>query len=110
MVSRPERVGEENRQVLAEKLIRGTSVPLEAFATISAVEINSDLTKATVYYSLFGSDEACKQSSQVLKGDAKRFRKEIARQIKLRVIPELTFTLDTSMERASRIDELLKKN
>lgn len=81
-----------------------------AMVTVSEVRISPDLSIAKVYVSIFPSakqDEVMK----MLEEDKKRLRGELGRQVakQLRIVPELDFYLDTTLDYAEHIEELLKK-
>lgn len=106
---RLQRVSEEIRKVISEKLVRGLKVDLPAFVTISHVEISKDLSVAKVYYSLFGNEEQCKASEEALLLEKPSFRYEVGRKVRLRHTPDLVFVRDVSPERAARIHQLLNE-
>ncbi|MDH5748490.1 MAG: 30S ribosome-binding factor RbfA [Rhodospirillales bacterium] len=103
------RVGEEIRHVLAMFLERGEirDPGLEGTpVTITEVRISPDLRKATVFVVPLGGGDA----DRVLKalGRARPFlRRQLARDVKLRNVPDLTFAEDTTFDEASRIERLL---
>ena len=68
-----------------------------------------DLRYARVFVSVLGEDaqrEAALQAMQQARGF---LRGELGRRVRLRYTPELQFTLDTRLETASRIDEILRE-
>jgi ribosome-binding factor A len=78
--------------------------------TVTGVKVSPDLGVAKVYLSLFPS----KDSSSVLghvKDHMHHLRGELGKRVgrQMRVIPELLFYLDDSLDRADEIDRLLKK-
>ena len=81
-----------------------------SLATVTVVRISPDLSIAKVYVSVFGGS-APEKVIDNLKDEQKEIRLRLGRIIKnqIRKIPELHFYLDDSAEKASRIEELLKK-
>lgn len=77
--------------------------------SVSEVRITSDLSIARIYLSIFPNDKA-NEIIKRIESDAKALRYELGRRLKnhLRIIPELTFYLDESIDKLSRIDEILK--
>ncbi|MGP1569567.1 MAG: 30S ribosome-binding factor RbfA [Eubacteriales bacterium] len=111
---RKDRLGEEIKKLIGEMLINGLKDPrFSGFISVSAVDVTSDLSYATVYVSaLFsGSEEEIKTKKQdVLAAffSAKgMIKKEIGRKISLRHIPELIFKLDETMEYSRHMSELI---
>lgn len=108
------RLGEEIRRIVSDLLLRELKDPrLSAMISITAVEVTSDGSYATVYLSVLGMDDgekAKKQQEDVLDalGSARGFiRKEIGRQIKLRHVPDLIFKIDSSMEYGRHISKII---
>jgi len=109
------RMGEEIRKIISDLLFKGLKDPrLSAMISITAVEVTSDGSYATVYVSVLGMnsdpEKAAAQQQDTLDAlnSAKGFiRKEIGRQIKLRHVPDLIFKIDKSLEYGRHIDELI---
>ena len=76
----------------------------------SEVRISPDLSIAKIYISVFPSSKAECVMEQ-LEENSRALRGELGRCIgkQLRIVPEITFFLDTSLDYAEHIDELLKK-
>ena len=81
-----------------------------AMVTVSEVRISPDLSVAKVFVSIFPSD---KQDSvmHLLEENKKALRGELGRKVasQLRIVPEIDFYLDTTLDYAEHIDELLRK-
>jgi ribosome-binding factor A len=110
MSIRTQRVGEEIRKIISERLIRGLKDPVPGFVTIREVEVNSDFTVAKVFYSVIGSDEEKTAAQEVLDENRGALRSEVGKKVRLRNTPQLTFVFDDSGERAARIHDLLREN
>lgn len=109
MSRRTKQVGEEIQKVISERLIRGLKDPLPGFVTIRGVEVNSDFTRAEVYFSVIGSEEDKAGAQEVLNEARGYLRKEVGKKIRLRNTPQLVFINDDSGEVAARIHSLLKE-
>ncbi|UTW64302.1 30S ribosome-binding factor RbfA [bacterium SCSIO 12741] len=82
---------------------------IKEMVTVTVVRVSPDMSFAKVYVSIFPSDNA--QAVLVtLKEQQSYFRgllgKKIGRQV--RMVPEIAFYLDDSLDYADRIDQLLK--
>ncbi len=77
--------------------------------TITDTEVSSDLRHASVYYSVYGSDEEKKKASDILIKITSSLRGYVGRQIKLRYTPEIVFRYDGTIEYAARIDKLINQ-
>jgi ribosome-binding factor A len=104
------RVNDTIRRELSDLLMRETRDPrLEGLLSITAVDTSPDLKYARVYVSVMGG-EAEKQLAQEGLAAASGFlRRGLAARLTMRYIPELTFERDESIERGTRILELIKE-
>lgn len=78
--------------------------------TVSEVRITPNLEKAKVFLSVFPTqygDEVVKE----VQANVSFFRNLLGKRVRhqLRIVPELQFVLDISMDKLERIDELLNK-
>ena len=109
------RLGEEIRKIISELLLKELKDPrLSAMISVTAVEVTSDGSYATIYLSVLGLSSAAedleKKKQDVIEGmnHAKGLiRKEIGRQVKLRHVPDLIFKIDRSMEYGRHIDKII---
>ncbi len=78
--------------------------------TVTMVRVSPDLGVAKIYVSLFPVKDK-EQMLQLIKDHSHELRHILGTRIRhqARVIPELIFYLDDSLDYAERIDELLKK-
>ena len=78
--------------------------------SVSAVRISPDMSIARVYLSVFPSERS-QEIVKNIKDNMKSIRYEFGTLVRhqLRIIPELKFFVDDSLDYAERIDELLKK-
>jgi ribosome-binding factor A len=105
------RVGEEIRHVLVEILARGhlRDPELQGVSiTVSEVRASPDLKHATAYVMPLGGGNVA-EVVKALKRASGYLRSEVARAVRLRVAPELSFAPDRSFEEASRIDSVLRR-
>ena len=77
--------------------------------SVTAARISPDLSIVRVYISVFPSD----RSDEIVKnlnGNVRSIRFELGNRLRhqLRIIPELKFFIDDSLDYLERIDELLK--
>jgi len=105
---RPERVSEAIRQTVAAFLTSAVRDPRIGFVTVTAVEVSADLAHARVRVSVMGTDEEKARSLEGLESAARFLRAQLAKELSLRVTPELRFELDRGVEHAQRIDRLLR--
>lgn len=77
--------------------------------SVSAVRISPDMSVARVYLSIFPSERG-EELIKNINANMKSIRYELGTRVRfqLRIIPELKFFLDDSLDYLERIDELLK--
>jgi len=104
---RKDRVSEQLREVLAEALERRDEADLDR-VTITAVDCSPDLRQATVYYTVLGDEQLETRVAAELTSLAPSLRTHVARTVRLRYTPALTFAHDAFLERGLRIERLLQ--
>ena len=81
-----------------------------AFITVTGVRISPDLGSAKIYLSIMGAKDK-KEIFRMVEDQTKVIRRKLGNIIakQLRVVPELMFYIDDSLDYAMKIDALLKK-
>ena len=81
-----------------------------ALVSVSGVKLSPDLSSARAYVSIFPSSKA-EAVLKKIEEETPRLRGELGRRVakQLRIVPELSFFLDDSLDYVEHIDELLKK-
>ena len=105
---RNERVRKELMREISDilrKEIRG----LLGVVSITDVEVSHDNSFAKVFYSVYGSEEQKEKSVNIINQNVSKIRYEVGKRIRLRLTPELRFIQDNSIERGSRVNEILEK-
>ena len=105
------KVGRELQKALAEMIrSKGMAAFGGALVTVSEVRVSPDLSVAKVFVSIFPSARQ-EAVMGILEENNKALRGELAHIVghQLRIVPELVFYLDTTLDYAEHIDELLKK-
>ena len=95
---------------LSEIFLLQTKSMNGVLVSVRAVRISPDMSIARVYLSVFPS-ERCQEIVKNINDNMKSIRYELGTRVRhqLRIIPELKFFVDDSLDYAERIDELLKK-
>jgi ribosome-binding factor A len=104
---RQERVADLLQEEISGLLQREVRDPRLEFVTVTAVKVSPDLRHARVYVSLLGSEEEQQAALVGLRHATGFLRHELGARLSLRLVPDLTFVLDESIERGQRILELL---
>jgi ribosome-binding factor A len=108
MSHRIERVNTLLRREISELVQHHLRDPrLGEFVAVTDVETSPDLQYARVFVSSIGGQEEEARVLEVLNSAAGFLRSELARNVRLRRIPELHFLWDNSIEHGDKILRLL---
>ncbi|MCQ2074763.1 MAG: 30S ribosome-binding factor RbfA [Bacteroidaceae bacterium] len=108
--TRQQKISRLIQKELSELFLKQTKLTKGMLVSVSGVKVSSDMQIASVYLSVFPSGNA----SEIVKNvndNVKQIRYDLGQKVRfqLRVIPELRFFLDDSLDYMAHIDELLKK-
>jgi ribosome-binding factor A len=106
MSERMRRVNESVRQVLAEAL-PDLKDPRIGLVTITGVVTSPDLRIATVYVSVLGNARKRRSTLAGLEAAHGLLQGQLARQLRMKRTPQLTFEYDLSVERGVRMTQLI---
>jgi ribosome-binding factor A len=108
--NRPERVAERIKRETAEILENELRDPrLHGIVSVTDVEITPDLSMARIFVSTLAEGDARDQILKALSSAAGFVRRRLAPRLGLREVPEVRFLLDTSIEKGTRVEFLLRK-
>ena len=108
MAHRIERVNSIIRQEISELLQRQVKDPrLGNWVAVTNVSTSPDLRHAKIFVSRIGSEEEKQETLSVLAAASGFFRNELAKRLRLRHIPELSFQWDDSIERGDYLLQLI---
>jgi ribosome-binding factor A len=93
--------------IVAKTLERGVKDPRMGFVTITDVKVTGDLQHASVFYTVYGSDEERSDTAAALKSATGMMRSEVGKNITARLTPSIEFIADGIPENAALIDSLL---
>lgn len=95
---------------LGDMFQKQTQATKGVLVSVSAVRVSPDLSVAKAYVSIFPSERA-EEILNNINANSKTIRYELGARVRfqLRIIPELKFFIDDSLDYIDRIDELLKK-
>ena len=106
MSERMRRVNAAVREVLSEA-VGELKDPRIGFVTVTGVETSSDLRQAVVYVSVLRSETKRERSIDGLQAAHGILQAKIARELRLKRTPQLTFEYDPSVERGVRMTQLI---
>lgn len=107
--SRSRRVAEQMQRLLGEILLRDVKDPDVQGASVTYVEVSRDLSHATVWFSLLDPNADPAPAAAGLTRAAGMIRGKLGRAMYIRHVPMLHFRHDESLERGSRLSELISR-
>ena len=110
MSLRNERVRKTLMKEISDIIQRQIKDPrIAGIVSITDIEISHDNSYAKVYFSVFASEEAKEQTILALEDNTSKIRYEVGKRIRLRLTPELKFIPDDSIERGTKVTEIINK-
>jgi ribosome-binding factor A len=105
--ARAAKMADRIRVIVAKRLERGIKDPRMGFVTITDVKVTGDLQHASVFYTVYGTDEERADTAAALKSATGMLRTEVGKNITARLTPSLEFIADGIPENAALIESLL---
>ena len=91
-------------------IIQEINDPKLGFPTVTGVDVAPDLKNAKVFVSFLGKNYKKRDGIETLRKSKGLIKSILARRLKMRKIPDLTFVVDDTLDKAQRIDEILKND
>lgn len=107
--ARARKLADRIKEIVAKRLDRGLRDPRLGFVTITDVQVTGDLQHATVFYTVYGTEQEREDSAAALKAATGMLRSEVGKNITARLTPTLEFQLDAIPENAAHIEDLLRE-
>lgn len=107
--SRPRRVAEQIQRELAELIQLEVKDPRVGMVTLTDVEVTPDYSHAKVYFTLLNHGHPLDETLEGLNRAAGYLRSQLAHRMRLRVIPQLHFVFDSSVERGVQLSHLIEE-
>ena len=105
--ARAAKMADRIKVIVAKTLERGIKDPRLGFVTITDVRVTGDLQHASVFYTVYGSDEERADSAAALKSATGMMRSEVGKNLTARLTPSIEFIADGIPENAALIESLL---
>ncbi|MDZ4202816.1 MAG: 30S ribosome-binding factor RbfA [Gallionella sp.] len=103
--ARTDRIAQQIQRELAELVRLELSDPRVKLVTITGVEVAGDYSHAKIFFTRLDGKNA--EAQEGLASASSFLRKQLARSLKLRIMPQLHFVYDASVERGSRLSQLI---
>ena len=108
MKHRLERVNEVIKRELSEIISREVNFGAQTLVTVHAVDITADLRQCHVFVSVIGKPDQKSRVLAELEGHRGTLQRELAKRVVLKYTPHLNFKIDDSIERGSRVLEIMQ--
>ena len=107
--ARQRKMADRIKVIVAQMLEQRIKDPRLGFVTITGVRITADLREASVFYTVYGDDEARAASAAALASAKGVLRSEVGRQTGVKFTPTLEFVLDAVPDTARHVEDLLRQ-
>ena len=107
--ARLSRIAEQIQRDLSELIRLELKDPRVGFVTCTGVDVTADLSHAKIWFTTLGTKADHEQTGEGLNRASGFLRSALARRIKTRIMPELHFVFDASVERGMHLSELIDK-
>ena len=104
---RSRRIAEQVQRELSNIIRLELKDPRVGMITIVDVEVSTDQSHARVYFTSLGDQAGIDDATAGLQHAAGFLRSQLAYRMKLRIVPQLQFKYDESVERGMRISQLI---
>ena len=106
-MERTDRIAEEIKKVISEMIQNELKDPrVKGLISITKVMLTKDLKFCKIYVSVMGADK--EEVLQGIKSGAGYMRKELGNRAQIRILPELQFVIDDSIEYGAHIDKVIR--
>ena len=105
--SRSARVGSTLQEIIAEELVRIDDERL-SFVSVTGIDVDPELNRAIVFFDSLAGEEADDEILEALLDHRVRLQASIARQIRAKKTPILSFEPDQVIRSAARIEDILR--
>ena len=107
--ARARKMADRIKEIVAKRLDKGLRDPRLGFVTITDVRVTGDLQHASIFYTVYGTEEERRDSALALQAATGMLRSEVGRNITARLTPSLEFIHDAIPENAEHIAALLRE-
>ena len=107
--NRPQRIAELLKRELAMLIPQTVRDPHVGLVTLTYADVAPDMSHAKIYFTLIGDAAKVKETERALNHAAGFLRHELRGRVILRSIPQLRFVYDESIERGSRLTNLIDR-
>ena len=103
------RINEDLKKEISDILKKEVSDPGLGFLTVMQARISRDLSYARIHVSILGDELTQKNTMAALIRAKSYIRTLLARRVRMRIIPELDFRLDTTLDDVYQLEDAFRK-
>jgi ribosome-binding factor A len=107
--ARQRKMADRIKVIVAETLEKRIKDPRLGFITVTDVRVTPDLREASVFYTVYGDDEARQSTAAALESAKGVLRSEVGKQTGIKFTPSLAFFPDAIPDTARHLEELLQQ-
>jgi ribosome-binding factor A len=104
---RSRRIAEQVQRELSDIIRVELKDPRVGMITLTDVEMTPDNAHAKVFFTVLGQQPRIDEAAAGLQHAAGYLRSQLAQRIKIRIVPQLHFEYDASVERGIRLSQLI---
>lgn len=105
--TRTRRIAEQIQRELADIVRLELKDPRVGLITLTDVEVSHDHEHAKVFFTLMGDQQQVADTLKGLQRAAGFLRRQLAHRMQLRIVPDIRFVYDTSVERGMDLSRLI---
>jgi len=107
--ARARKLGERIQEIVAETLEMKVKDPRLGFITVTDVRVSADLRDATVFYTVYGSEEEVEDTAVALESSKGLVRSEVGKRTGIKFTPTVSFIRDALPTNVRVIDDLISE-
>ncbi len=104
---RARKLADRIKEIVARLIDTRIKDPRLGFVTVTDVRVTGDLQNASVFYTVYGTDEERAGTAAALESAKGLIRSEVGKQTGIRLTPAIDFHLDSVPETAAHLDAAL---
>jgi ribosome-binding factor A len=104
---RSRRIAEQVQRELSDIIRLELKDPRVGMITLTDVEVSQDQSHAKVFFTLLGDEPRIADATAGLQHASGFLRSQLAQRMRLRIVPQLQFKYDESVERGMRLSQLI---
>jgi len=106
--ARQRKMADRIKVIVAETLEKRIKDPRLGFITVTEVRVTPDIREASVFYTVYGDEDARASTAAALQSAKGVLRSEVGKQTGVKFTPTLEFIPDAIPETAAHLEDLLK--